>query len=132
MQLIRWLLSFGDQIEQFEELREADGGGFRALNQRLPFGAKSGDAEGHGNAMVASRVNGCPVQSLATGNVQAVFKLGNLGAHGAQILHDQLNAVGLFHAKLFGVADANASTGIGRDGGKNRKLVDELRGKCAS
>jgi hypothetical protein len=47
-------LSFRDQVEQIEELREADGGGFRALDERVALGAQRGDAEGHGDAVVAA------------------------------------------------------------------------------
>jgi len=38
-------LSFGDQVEQVEKLREADRGTFRALDERIALGAQRGDAE---------------------------------------------------------------------------------------
>jgi hypothetical protein len=47
-------LSFGDEVEKVEELGEADGGRFCALNQRFAFGAERGYAEGHGDAVVAA------------------------------------------------------------------------------
>ncbi len=51
------VLSFRDLIQQIEKLREADRRGFRALNQRFAFGPQSGDAEGHGDAMIAAGVD---------------------------------------------------------------------------
>ena len=78
-------LAFGDQIEQIEEFREADGGGFGALDQRVAFGAKGGDAEGHGDAVVAAGVDGGAVKVLAAGDIEAIFEFLDFGAHGAKI-----------------------------------------------
>jgi hypothetical protein len=69
---------------------------------------------------------------LAAGNVQAVFELGDLGAHGAQVLRDQRDAVGFLDAQFLGVADADAAAGEGRDGRQHRQLVDELGGQRAA
>src|SRR6185437_16020017 len=60
----RWS-ALGDVIEQIEEPREADGGGFGALNERVSLGAERGHAERHGDAVVAARVDFSAVQLLA-------------------------------------------------------------------
>ena len=52
----------GDLVEEFEELGEADGGGFRALDQRVAGGAECCDAEGHGDAVVVAGVDGGAVE----------------------------------------------------------------------
>ena len=69
------------------------------------------------------------VESLVAGNLQAVGMLGELGAHRAEVLSDQGDAVGLLDAKLLRVADDQAIGGVGRDGGEHGKLVDDLRGE---
>src|ERR1700733_709881 len=100
-------LAFGDQIEEIEEFREADVDGFRALDEGFAFGAESGYGEGHGDAVVAAGINCGAVKSLASGNIEAVFKLGDFGAHGAEVFDDEGDAVGLLDAEFLGVADAN-------------------------
>ena len=124
-------LAFGDLVEEIVEFREADGGGVGAPDECFAIGAKSGDAEGHGDAMIAAGVDGCAVEGLVAGNFEAVFEFGDLCTHGAEIAGDESDAVGLFDAELFGVADANASGGEGSDGSEDGKLVDELRGERA-
>ena len=44
----------GEFESQIEELRKADRGRFCALNQGLAFGSKSGDAEGHCDAVITT------------------------------------------------------------------------------
>ena len=105
-------LSFRDVIQQVEELREADGGRFRSLDERFAFGPQRSYAEGHGDAMVAAGVDGRAVQRLSAGHVQAVLKLGYLRAHGAQVLRHQCDAVGLLDAQFLCVADADAAAGV--------------------
>ena len=85
------------------------------------FGAESGDAESHGDAVIATGVDDGAVKLLATGNIEAIFELFNFGAHGAEIARDERDAIGLLDAQLFGIANANAAAGIGRDGGENRE-----------
>jgi hypothetical protein len=51
---MRPVLAFGHEVEEIEELRKADGGGFRALNQGFAFGPERGHAEGHGDAVVVA------------------------------------------------------------------------------
>ncbi len=53
-------LSLGDLVKQVEEFGKADRGGFGALDERFAFGAKSGDAEGHGDAVIAAGVDVAP------------------------------------------------------------------------
>jgi len=126
------VLAGGDLIEQAEELREADGDALRTLDERFALGPQSCYAEGHGDAVVVSGIDGCAMQRLASGDIESIFELFDLGAHGAQILDDQSDAVGLLDAQLLRVADANAAARIGRDGRQDGQLVDELRGQCAA
>ena len=125
-------LTLGDQVEEIEELGEADGGGFGALDEGFTLGAESGNAEGHGDAVVAAGVDGGAVEGLAAGNVEAVFEFRYFSAHGAQILYNQGDAVGFLDAEFPGVADADAAAGVGGDGCKHRELVDELGGESAT
>ena len=94
-------------------------------------GAEGGDGEGHGDAVVVAGVDLRAVELLVAGDVEAVLVLGEFGAHGAEIAGDEGDAVGLFDAELFGVADAHAVAGVGRDGGEDGELVDELGGEGA-
>ncbi len=54
------------------------------------------------------------------------------GSHGAKIFSDESNAVGLFDAEFFGIADGDAVCGVGGDGGEDGQLVDDLRGERAA
>ena len=76
--------------------------------------------------MIAAGVDGGAVQRLAAGNIEAVLEFRDLGAHGAEILCHQGDAVGLLDAQFAGAADANAAAGEGRDGREHRQFVDEL------
>ena len=49
-----------------------------------------------------------------------------------EVLDDQRDAVGLLDAEFLGVADADAVAGVGRDGGEDGQLVDELGGERAA
>ena len=66
------------------------------------------------------------------GMVEAVFVFGELGSHGVEIFGDERDAVGLFDAEFFGVADGDAVVGVGRDGGEDGEFVDDLGGECAA
>ena len=44
--------ALGDAIQQVEELREADGSGVGALDERVAGGAESCDAKGHCDAVI--------------------------------------------------------------------------------
>ena len=123
------LSAFGYSVEQIEELGEADGGGFGALDQGFAFGAESGDAEGHGDAVVAAGVDDGAVQSLSAGDIEAVFELFHFGTHGAEIARDEGDAVGLLDAEFFCIANADAAAGVGSDGGEDGEFVDELSGE---
>ena len=70
--------------------------------------------------MIAAGVDGGAVQGLAAGDVEAVVKLIDFSAHGAKILRDESDAVGLLDAQLARVANADAAAGEGRDGGERR------------
>ena len=119
-------------IQQIEKLRKTDGGRFRALNQCLAFGAQRGDAECHGDTVVAAGVDGSAVKSLAAGHIESVLELLDLGTHGAQVPRDERDAIGLLYAQFLRVADANAAAGVGSDGRQHRQLVDELSGESTA
>jgi hypothetical protein len=126
------LLALGQGVEQGEELGEGDGGGFGALDLCVAFSAEGGDGEGHGDAVVGAGVDGCAVQFLVAGDLEAVGILGELGSHDAEILGDEGDAVGLLDAQLLSVADDEAVGGVGGDGGKHGQLIDDLRGERAA
>ena len=86
-------LAFGDEVQQVEEFREADGGGFCALNHSFAFGAKCGNAECHGDAMIATGVDYGAVKLLSTGDIKPIFELFYFCAHCAKIARDQRDAV---------------------------------------
>jgi hypothetical protein len=52
-----------------EELGEADGGGFGALNFGVAGGAQGSDGESHGDAVVGAGVDGCAVEVLVAGDL---------------------------------------------------------------
>ena len=72
------------------------------------------------------------VEALVAGNLEAVGILGELGSHGAEVLGDEGDAVGLLDAEFLGVADDEAVRGVGRDGGEHGQLVDDLGGERAA
>ena len=72
------------------------------------------------------------VEALVAGDLEAVGVLGEARAHGAEVFGDESDAVGLLDAKFLGVANDEAIRGVGSDGGKDGKLVDELRGEWAA
>ena len=102
------------------------------MDEGFSLGAEGGDAEGHGDAVIAAGIDGGPVEGLSAGHIQAIFEFLDFGTHGAEILHYQGDAVRFLDAELFGVADADAAAGVGRDGGENRQLIDELSGERAA
>ena len=112
-----------------EEFGEADGGGFGALDLGVGGGAEGGDGEGHGDAVIGAGVDGCAVEGLVAGDVEAVGVLGEGGAHGGEVFGYEGDAVGFLDAKLVGVADGDAGAGVGSDGGEDGELVDELGGE---
>ena len=122
----------GEGVERGEEFGERDGGGFGAENLGVAGGAEGGDGEGHGDAMVGAGVDGGAVEGLVAGDLEAVGVLGEARAHGAEVFGDEGDAVGLLDAEFLGVAEDDAVRGVGRDGGEDGKLVDELRGERAA
>ena len=70
-----------------------------------------------------------PCSDWPAGHIETIFKLLDLGAHGAQILGDQSDAVGFLDAKFSSIADADAAAGVGRDGGKHGQFIDQLGGE---
>ena len=81
--------------------------------------------------MVAAGVDLCAVELLVAGDVHAIGMFGDFGSHSAEVLDDEGDAVGLFDAELVGVADMDASSGVGCDGGQDREFIDELGGERA-
>ena len=102
------------------------------MNQCVSLGAQGGDAEGHGDAMIAGGVDSCAVERLAAGHVEAVFEFGDFCAHGAEVFGDERDAVGFFDAQFAGVANADAAAGVRRNGREHRQLIDELGGDRAA
>src|ERR1035438_5424830 len=102
------------------------------MDEGVAFRAEGGDAEGHGDAVVAAGVDGGAMEGLASGNVETVFKLFHLGAHGAQVLDDEGDAVRLLDAELPGVADADSAASVRPNSCKDRQLVNQLSGECAT
>ena len=49
-----------------------------------------------------------------------------------RLLRDEGDAVGLLDAQFLRIANANAAAGVGRDGGEDGQLVDELSGESAA
>ncbi len=82
--------------------------------------------------MVATRIDDGSVKLLAAGDVQAIFKLFNFGAHGTEISSDEGDAIGFLDAEFFSVADSNTAAGVRADGGEDGKFVDELSGERAA
>ena len=82
--------------------------------------------------MVGAGVDGGAVEDLVAGDLEAVGVLGEARAHGAEVFGDERDAVGLLDAQFLGVAQDYAIRGVGSDGGKDGKLVDELRGEWAA
>src|ERR1700752_4304218 len=96
--LLLWVdLSFRDEVQKVEEFGEAYVGGFGSPDQRFAFGTKSGDAEGHGDAVVAAGVDDGAMELLAARDIESIFKLFHFCAHGAEITHDECDAVRLFY-----------------------------------
>ena len=124
--------ALGDAIQQVEELREADGSGVGALDERVAGGAESCDAKGHCDAVIAAGVDGGAMEGLSARNIEAVIKFLDFSAHGAKVLGDEGDAVGLFDAELARAADADAAAGEGRDSGEDGQFVNELRGESAA
>ena len=67
------------------------------------------------------------MQLLTAGNIEPVLELLHLGAHRAQVVGHQRNAVRLLDAQFLRVADANAALRIRTDRRQHRQLVDQLR-----
>ena len=113
-------------VEVGEELGEADGCGFGSVDLGVAGGAKGGDREGHGDAVIRPGVDLRAVEMLVAGDVEAVFVLGEGGSHGPKIFGYEGDAVGFFNSEFARVADGDAVGGVGRDGGKDGELVDDL------
>ena len=122
-------LALAEGVEVGEELGEADGCGFGSVDLGVAFGSKGCDGEGHGDAVVGAGVDLGAVEVLVAGDFEAVFVFGEGGSHGAEVFGDEGDAVGLFDAEFFGVADGDAVDGVGRDGGEDGELVDDLGGE---
>ena len=102
------------------------------MNQGLAFGAECSDAEGHGDAMVATGIDNSAMELLPARDVETIFEFFDFSTHGAEIACDQSDAIGLLDAELLCVADANAAACIRADRGEDGEFVDELRSECAA
>src|SRR5271170_3105236 len=130
--LRRSVSALAKSVEVGEEFGEAYGSCLCTADLGVARGAEGGDGEGHGDAVVRAGVDDCAVQALVAGDLEAVFMFGELGAHGSEVLGDEGDAVGLFDAELFCVADGDAVDGVGSDGGEDGKFVDDLGGEGAT
>ena len=124
--------ALAEGVEVGEEFGKAYGGGVCPADLSVTGGAEGGDGEGHGDAVVGAGVDGCAVQALVAGDLEAVFVLGKLSAHGSEVLDDEGDAVGLFDAELFGVANGDAVDGVRGDGGDDGEFIDDLGGEGAT
>src|SRR5664279_3642513 len=120
-------LPFGNHVEQIKEFGEGDCGGICAVDAALAGRPQRRNGKSHGDAMVSPGVNLSAMKLLASSHVESIFELFNLSTHCAQIGGNEGNAIRLLDAQLSGVANANALPCIGRNGGENRELVDQLR-----
>src|SRR5690242_944583 len=70
------------------------------INGGGSIGQEAGDAEGHGNPMIAAASDFCPSQTLATGNPQPVGKFLSFGAHSPKVLRNGSDSVAFLHTQL--------------------------------
>ena len=81
--------------------------------------SQGGNAEGHGDAMIAERFECRTVQRLSAGNIQAVLAFFDLRSHATEIDSERGNAVGLLDPQFFRIADFDSLLGVRRDGGQD-------------
>src|ERR1039458_10464466 len=60
--------------EGFEELREGNRRGFRAVDHRFAIRAECRDSERHGDAVIAEGIQIVGVETLAAGNRDAIWE----------------------------------------------------------
>ena len=72
------------------------------------------------------------MEGLAAGNIEAVLEFLNFGAHGAKVPHHQGDAIRFLHPQFPGVADADASAGVGSNCGEDGQFIDELGSQSAA
>src|SRR5260370_38609206 len=89
-----------------EELRERDRSCLSSMNLRLTAGPQCRNRKGHGDPVVRSRVDHCAMKLLTSGNGQPILELGELSAHGTQVLRNHSNAIRLLHPKLLCIANS--------------------------
>src|SRR5262249_22659299 len=99
---------------------------------RLPLSAQARDGEAHADAVIAVRVEFGTVQRQTSADTHAVFELLDLGAHAAQVLGGDRDAVGFLHAQLARIADLDTLRRIRSDRGQQRQFIDQTSGEGAA
>ena len=99
---------------------------FGVANDGFARSEETGDGKGHGDAVIAEAIDLRGVQWRAAGDFHAIFVLGDIATHRAEVVDDGRDAIGFLHAKFAGIADDRGA--IGKRGGnrKHRDLIDEV------
>ena len=108
---------------------EAGVGGIDAVgvvDDGLALGEKPGDGEGHGDAVIAVRVDLGALERLPAVDRHAVLELLHIGSHFTQVLDGGGDAVGFLHAQFAGVADVGVALGQRGGDGDDGDLIDEV------
>ena len=123
-------------VEGGEEAGVGDGDAGGVADDAGARGAKSGDGKGHGDAVVAGRVDlgavkrrsgGRDACGGAAGDVEAIRKFLDAGAHAAEVLGEGSDAVAFLDAQLLSVADFNSLLCVRAERCKHGQLVYHLR-----
>src|SRR5258707_982219 len=78
-------LSFGELLQSRKERWVGDSGRLGATDQSLTLGAQSRYGERHGDAMIVKGIEFGAAQTLASGYLESVITLFDLGTHQPQI-----------------------------------------------
>ena len=114
-------------LELLKFAGESGIGGLDALNtldDGLALGKEPRDGEGHGDAVVAERVDLGPLESGASRDFHAVGEFINRHTHAAQVFGDSRDAVALFDAEFLRILDDRLPLGEGSGDGKDGDFVN--------
>ena len=129
-------LTVEEAVEGGEEAGVGDRDAGGVADDAGAGGAEGGDGEGHGDAVVAGRVDlgavkrrsgGRDACGRAAGDAQAVGELFNAGAHAAEVFGQGGKAVTFLDAQFLSVADFNSLVCVRGEGCEHGQLVDHLR-----
>src|SRR5947208_5435187 len=104
-----WLALLNQGIEQAEKFRKRDGDAISILDFRFSFSYQSGDAERHGDPVIAMRIDLRSAQSSRTRNPQAVIEFLDFCAHRSQAACGGRNPIRFLDAQLCRVAHLEAA-----------------------